>query len=254
MALVVPSRYVPECLAQIAEAIAADDSMGYSQPNRNGDGTLKTLTLRPASGVTYRVKVHGGDYDCSSMVTQACVALGILKSGTWMYTGNQDEILRANGFRRMAYSAGSVRRGDILWVKGHTGFAVGSGRQADAHGDERGGITGPRKGDQTGSEIEVRSLRSWTYIYRWADESAVVSSGATPGTILTDFKVTAGTERNVRSTPSTASKATVTGTLKPGESVTCHGLTYADGLAWGVYTNYSGKTRYIALQGQVTVS
>jgi hypothetical protein len=72
--------------------------------------------------------------------------------------------------------------------------------------------------------------------------------------VAASFRVTAGTERNVRSEPSTASGTTITGTLKPGESVICRGLVYANGLAWGVYDNYSGKTRYIALQGSVTVS
>lgn len=134
-----------------------------------------------------------------------------------------------------------------MLVKGHTGVALGGGKQADAHGDEYGGITGPNRGDQTGHEVEVRGLRSWTYIYRYAKDSG-------PSIVPANFRVTAGTERNVRSEPSTAGGATITGTLKPGESVICRGLVYTGGLAWGVYDNYSGKVRYIALQGSVTVS
>jgi hypothetical protein len=245
MALVVPSRVVPDCIAQLAKHIADHSAHGYSQPNRNGDGTIETVTLRTSAG-TYKVAIHGGDYDCSSMVTQILVALGILKSGTHMWTGNEDDILTANGFTRMGYSASKVRRGDILLVTGHTGVALGDGMQADAHGDEVGGLTGPTKGDQTGHEIEVRSLRSWTYIYRWSEAGGSV--------IDASFRVTALTERNVRNEPSTAKQSSVTGILKAGESVTCHGFVQGGKYIWGVYTNYSGATRYIALTEGVLVS
>jgi hypothetical protein len=234
---------VPERTAQIAEHFAKHNSHGYSQPNR-GTGSAETITLSDGS----KVSVTSSDVDCSEMVRQ-CVngALG-KKAIAYMWTGNQDEQLKAQGFTRMSYSASKVQRGDVLWVKGHTGIALGNGKQADAHGDEYGGITGPNRGDQTGYEVEVRSLRSWTYIYRYGKGS----SG--PAVVSANFTVTAGTERNVRNTPSTASNSYVTGQLKPGESVVCRGLVYTDGLAWGVYDNYAGKTRYIALQGQVTVS
>ena len=233
---------VPERIAQIAEHFAKHNSHGYSQPNR-GTGSAETITLSDGS----KVSVTSSDVDCSEMVRQ-CVngALG-RKAIAYMWTGNQDEQLKAQGFTRMSYSASKVQRGDVLWVKGHTGIALGNGKQADAHGDEVGGLTGPRKGDQTGHEVEVRSLRSWTYIYRYGKDSG-------PSIVPASFTVTAGTERNVRNTPSTASNSYVTGQLKPGESVVCYGLTYANGLAWGVYLNYAGKVRYIALEGSVTVS
>lgn len=233
---------VPERIAQIAEHFAAHNVHGYSQPNR-GTGSAETITLSDGS----KVSVTNSDVDCSEMVRQ-CVngALG-RRAITFMYTGNEDEQLKAQGFTRMSYSASKVQRGDVLLVSGHTGVALGNGKQADAHGDEYGGITGPNRGDQTGHEVEIRSLRSWTYIYRYAKDSG-------PSIVPASFRVTAGTERNVRSEPSTASGATITGTLNPGESVICRGLIYTGGLAWGVYDNYAGKTRYIALQGSVTVS
>lgn len=77
-----------------------------------------------------------------------------------MWTGNEDQRLKAQGFVRLPFSTSKVKRGDILWIKGHTGVALGNGRQADAHGDEYGGITGPNRGDQTGREIENRTLRT----------------------------------------------------------------------------------------------
>lgn len=235
---------VPERIAQIAEHFAKHDSHGYSQPNR-GTGSAETITLSDGS----KVSVTNSDVDCSEMVRQ-CVngALG-KRAIAYMWTGNEDEQLTAQGFVRMGYSASKVQRGDVLWVSGHTGVALGNGKQADAHGDEYGGITGPNRGDQTGHEVEVRSLRSWTYIYRYGKGDSV----ATP-VVAASFRLTACGERNVRSEPSTASATTVTGRLNPGESVTCRGFTYANGLVWGVYDNYGGKTRYVAIEGQVTVS
>lgn len=233
---------VPERIAQIAEHFAKHDSHGYSQPNR-GTGSAETITLSDGS----KVSVTNSDVDCSEMVRQ-CVNGGLgRKAIAAMWTGNEDEQLKAQGFTRMSYSASKVRRGDVLWVSGHTGVALGNGLQADAHGDEYGGITGPNRGDQTGHEVEVRSLRSWTYIYRYGKDSG-------PIVVSARFTVTATTERNVRNTPNTASDSYITGTLKPGESVICRGLTYANGYVWGVYDNYSGKTRYIAIQGGVVVS
>ena len=161
---------VAERIAQVAVHIARHDSHGYSQPHRSGDGTTETIALSDGSQVT----VHGGDYDCSEMV-RVCVncALGGDYRGPieYMWTGSQDGELRAQGFVRIPYDYHVVRRGDVLLVSGHTGVALGDGLQADAHGDEYGGISGPNRGDQTGREVEVRSLRStWTAIYRYAGE------------------------------------------------------------------------------------
>lgn len=167
---------IPEKIAQVAEHIARHDSHGYSQPSRAGDGTTETVTLSDGS----KVVIHGGDYDCSEMVRVCvnCALSGNYKSPIdFMYTGNQDGELKAQNFTRMSFSASKVKRGDILLVSGHTGVAVGNGKQADAHGDEYGGINGPNRGDQTGNEVEVRSLRtSWTYIYRYAGSDSGTTS------------------------------------------------------------------------------
>lgn len=226
---------VPERIAQVAEHFARHDAHGYSQPNR-GTGGTERVTLSDGTKVT----VTSSDVDCSEMVRQ-CVNAAL--SGNYrapiayMWTGNEDEELRAQGFVRMDYSASKVRRGDILWVKGHTGVALGGGKQADAHGDEVGGITGPRRGDQTGREVEVRDLRSWTYIYRRAD------AGTAP--IAATFRVTAAGEANVRDAPSMGGK--VTGTLRPGERVECDGFLEAEGRVWATYVAYSGRRRYVSL-------
>lgn len=156
-----------DMIAEVAEHVARHDAHGYSQPNRAGDGTVEAVALSDGT----KVRLHGGDYDCSEMVRTCCAAAGVLEWDYWasyMWTGNQDSVLTSHGFKRYPFDYSSVRRGDVLWVKGHTGVALGGGLQADAHGDEYGGITGPNKGDQTGREVEVRALqRYWTYTYRY---------------------------------------------------------------------------------------
>jgi hypothetical protein len=229
---------VPERIAQVAEHFAAHDAHGYSQPNR-GTGATERVTLSDGSTVT----VTGSDVDCSEMVRQ-CVDCAISGSHEgpigYMWTGDEDTKLRAIGFIRLPFSASSVRRGDVLWVSGHTGVALGGGRQADAHGDEQGGITGPSRGDQTGCEVEVRALRPWTCIYRWAGDD----SGSIRPTVAA-FGVTAAGETNVRSAPSMS--ASVTGTLGPGERVECDGFLEADGRIWATYVANSGRRRYVSL-------
>lgn len=225
---------IPERIAQVAEHIASHDSHGYSQNNRAGDGTTESVTLSDGS----KVVIHGGDYDCSEMV-RVCVNCALSNNYrapiAYLWTGNEHAELTAQGFVRMAYDPTAVRRGDILWVKGHTGVALGNGKQADAHGDESGGITGPRRGDQTGHEVEVRELRSWTYIYRRAGSQAIAAS----------FRATAAGETNARPAPSMS--ATATGTLRPGEYVECDGWLEAEGRIWATYLNYKGQRRYISL-------
>lgn len=226
---------MPERIAQVAEHIARHNPHGYSQDNRAGDGTTESVTLSDGS----KVVIHGGDYDCSEMV-RVCVNCAL--SGDYrlpidfMWTGNEDAMLTAYGFERIPYSASKARRGDVLWVSGHTGVALGDGMQADAHGDEYGGITGPNKGDQTGHEVEVRSLRSWTYIYRYQGES---EGGWFPVTETYTFK------KNSRVHVEPKVKSRHTYVYKPGESVTLDGLLISEGYVWGTYIGSKGARRYV---------
>ena len=232
---------IAERIAQVAEHFAKHDAHGYSQPNR-GSGSAEYVKLSDGSQVT----VTSSDVDCSEMVRQ-CVNAAM--SGryrepiAYLWTGNEDEQLKAQGFTRMGYSASKVKRGDVLWVKGHTGIALGGGKQADAHGDEYGGITGPSRGDQTGHEVEVRDLRSWTYIYRAPGDSAPQFYAAT-------IPVTVAAECNIRSAPSMSTGAVV-GHYSPGESFVADGVTFADGHVWATYLgSTSGKRRYVSLGNQ----
>jgi hypothetical protein len=236
---------VPERIAQVAEHFARHSAHGYSQPNRGAGGT-ETVTLSDGSKVT----VTKSDMDCSEMVRQ-CVDAALTGTHTkpisYLWTGDEDEKLRAQGFTRMAFSASKVRRGDVLLVKGHTGVALGGGMQADAHGDEYGGITGPNRGDQTGHEVEVRDLRgSWTYIYRHAGSAEKV-----PQFYAATIPVTVVAECNIRSAPSMADSAKLGDGYKPGESFVADGVVFADGHIWATYVGAtSGKRRYVSLGNQ----
>ena len=156
-----------DMIAESAEHYANHDVHGYSQPNRAGDGTVEYLTY--SDGTPW--KARGGDKDCSELVRACVAAAGLLPWGYWdsyIWTENEYDVLTSAGFVRLPFDWYDVQRGDILWVKGHTGVALGNGLQADAHGDEYGGLSGPNEGDQTGHEIEVRDLQwYWTYTYRY---------------------------------------------------------------------------------------
>lgn len=240
---------VAEKIAQTAEHIARHSTHGYSQPDRDGYGT-ETITYSDGTKAT----IHNGDYDCSEM-DRVCVNAAISGNGdkpiSYMWSGDADERLKGAGFTRLAFSASSVRRGDVLWCSGHMGIALGDGLQADAHGDENGGLGyGASSGDQTGHEVEVRALRTgvWKYIYRYKQ------GGSEPVVIPAKFDVRALKEHNVRHRPSTSKDEYITGRLHPGESVTCYGFCQGGKYVWGVYENYGGKTRYIAINDEVLVS
>ena len=235
---------IAERIAQVAEHIASHNSHGYSQSYRAGDGTVESIALSDGTNVT----VHGGDYDCSEMV-RVCVNAALTRSYgtpiTFMYTGNQDGELRALGFVRMAFSKSAVRRGDILWRKGHTGVALGNGKQGEAAHDEYGGITGQNRGDQTGTEVRVTTLSSnWTYIYRYPSQSGGGDTEVSP----VETTVTVKTSNlAVRDYPS-AKTGSIVATYRRGDKVAIDGLVLGGGYVWGTYIGgSSGLRRYIAL-------
>lgn len=161
-----------------AEKIAADDSHGYSQPNRKGNP----------------------DYDCSSLVYFAVTeGAGIQLSIDYPFaTGsNIDDkdseggVLQAAGFQKIEWDGkdvGKLQKGDIVWKDGHTEIYSGDGKFTGAHHDENGGIDGPKAGDQTGDEISTSTNvpSGMSYILRppsggGDDSSSDGSSGGASG-------------------------------------------------------------------------
>lgn len=128
-----------------AEQIAADDTHGYSQIDRNGP-----------------------DYDCSSFVGTALCNAGfaVSKCST---TRNLEEQLKKAGF---VTCKKPWKRGDIHLAAGHhVTMSTDPANIVHASQSETGGIDG-KTGDQTGKEICVRSYYDLPYAntvhYRYA--------------------------------------------------------------------------------------
>ncbi len=116
-------------------SIAADDSHGYDQEYRWGER---------------------GDYDCSSLVVSALRTAG-LETSEATYTGNMVYNLTRNGFSWLG-DFSNLQIGDILLnEKYHTAVYLGGGLLVHASGNEFRGAVGGQPGDQTGTEVCVRS-------------------------------------------------------------------------------------------------
>ena len=138
-----------EGVAQVMEHICDHDAHGYSRINRDGDGTVETLTLSDGT----QVRILGGDGDCSEMDRRCLAAMGLLPWGYWdsyMWTGNEVDLLLSNGF--VEVSPYDVERGDVVWRPGHTEIYLGEGMMGGARRSETGGTHG-EMGDQDGEEV-----------------------------------------------------------------------------------------------------
>lgn len=151
------NKEIRERAAATAQRIAADDTHGYSQIQRNGP-----------------------DYDCSSLVLYCYSSAGANTNGA-TYTGNMRACLSAVGWKVLPSSA-ELQTGDILLNDvHHTAIYVGNGNIVEAFGDERGGIGhGAMTGDQTGKEIWQRPFykysAGWDCILRLPDETPAADS------------------------------------------------------------------------------
>ncbi len=150
------------------------DVDGVSYHLREGDGAL--IGVRCANGyvsnyVTWMLEMaadnsHGydqeyrwgerGDYDCSSLVVSSLRVAGLETDGA-TYTGNMVYNLTRNGFSWLG-DFSNLQVGDILLNEAvHTAVYLGGGLLVHASGNEWGGAIGGQPGDQTGTEICVRS-------------------------------------------------------------------------------------------------
>ena len=152
---------------------------GYSQPNREGDGTTETIRLTDGT----KVKVHGGDYDCSKANITSYECLGVNCGGA-TYTGDMINcmVYRAATFGFVSLS--DARDGDILLKDGHTEMLVvvdGRRYQAGFRASENHSITG-KTGDQTGWESTYSAYKpsAWTWClrYRGPKRKPVQSAGS----------------------------------------------------------------------------
>lgn len=145
---------IVEKAAQFMEQIAADNSHGYDQAQR-----------------------WGPDYDCSSLVISAYRKAGVPLQST--YTGNMKNDFISHGFKdvskdvNMGTGAGLIRGDVLLNERKHTAMYIGNGKIVQASGNEFGGITGGKPGDQTGREIAVSNYYNmpWDCILRYKEQN-----------------------------------------------------------------------------------
>ena len=121
---------IEACISWIV-GIANDDSHGYDQVYRWGER---------------------GDYDCSSLVISSLDAAGY-ETGWATYTGNMRGALTTYGWTWLNMGSGLKRCDILLNERDHTAIYLGDGMLVQASGNEQGGITGGKPGDQTGREI-----------------------------------------------------------------------------------------------------
>ena len=233
-----------EAAAQVMEHICEHDAHGYSQPNRAGDGTVETVELSDGSTVT----IHGADYDCSEAVRMCYRAVSVLPYGSYMWTGNEDEVLTDAGFVRVSLS--SIVRGDVLWRSGHTAIYLGNGKIGEAHhGDYSGGLSG-RKGDQDGTEVRIATYyqSAWSRAYHYPEDGDDTDKEEAEGFEVTKTVKVYSESLAVRDAPSTKTGKVVARYAK-GNTINIDSVYFGDdGYIWGSYVGASsGKRRYIAL-------
>lgn len=150
---------IPEKAAEFAVEIAQDESHGYDQAHRDGP-----------------------DYDCSSLVIFCYREAGVPLAST--YTGNMLSDFLNHGFKDVKnevniVTGAGLKVGDVLLnVVHHTAIYVGNGQMVEATGNESGGITGGKPGDQTGREIAVNPYHDygwgtigWDHVLRYEKDS-----------------------------------------------------------------------------------
>ena len=133
---------IPEQAAQYAVEIANDNSHGYDQTHRWGE-----------------------DYDCSSLVITCYKMAGVPLTST--YTGNMKQDFLAHGFVDVKNdvnitTGAGLQTGDVLLNEiHHAAMYVGNGQMVEATGNENGGTTGGKPGDQTGKEIAINPYHNY---------------------------------------------------------------------------------------------
>lgn len=161
------SNSVAESIATYVEAVALDNSHGYSQARRGGNP----------------------DYDCSSLVFFAVKNAGINLTGGAFNTRSMGSVLKSHGFNEGVWSGNShnaqheLLRGDIVVnPQAHTETYLGGGLFGGARHACPSGIEDGNPGDQCAAGNEEIGIGKYldaglNYFYRY-NGSGVASSNA----------------------------------------------------------------------------
>lgn len=153
--------------AEVMEHLCTHDGdspgHGYSQYSRWGDGTFEEITLSDGT----KVKIAGGDRDCSAAVIDAWETVLPGSTAGATYTGNMRKELVGTGLWQW-HTMGDgyvAQRGDIYLNETHHAAMCISAvpdMLAQFSLSETNGIDG-KEGDQTGHESNIKAY----YNYPW---------------------------------------------------------------------------------------
>jgi cell wall-associated NlpC family hydrolase len=145
--------------------IAKNNGYGYDQPTRTS-GWAKYQSDPSCS-------TQCGSFDCSSFVAAALTEAGYFRTNPEFNTTSEASYLSQAGFKNVTSSVSldtgaNMQPGDILLnTADHTAMYIGNGQLVQASINENGGVSGGQVGDQTGTEIYVRSYYNFPWDSVW---------------------------------------------------------------------------------------
>jgi len=149
-----------------AVMIANNNGYGYDQPTRTS-GWAKWQSDPSCA-------TQCGSFDCSSFIAAALTEAGYFKTNPEFSTESEASYLSQAGFKDVTSSVSldtgaNMQPGDILLnTADHTAIYIGNGKLVQASINENGGVSGGQVGDQTGTEIYIRSYYNfpWNSVWR----------------------------------------------------------------------------------------
>ena len=115
-----PPAKAVETMVKQAYNAAKNNHIGYDQNQRTTLYTQAKAKKWDLSKITTDCET-----DCSALIAVLCNCAGLAVSKD-MYTGNEVAALTKVGFTKLSYAESKLKRGDVIWRKGHTEIYVGT--------------------------------------------------------------------------------------------------------------------------------